>query len=242
LPLRTLAEAYDERGAADALVGPEALDALLAQQLRLWRRGYADTRAVVVKATSSAGRLAPRLLEAAPEARALFLSLGAEPYLATLLAGENSYLDLRTAAPERYRRLMRLAEAPAPAPLYAMSLGEVAAMTWAAETLTRRRAETLFGERVLAVDFDDFLAAPGEAMRRICAHFRLDAPDAFFARAAESPALGRYSKAPERPYTPALRAQILAESRTRNAGEIGKGLAWLAEMGKRAPAHGALLA
>ncbi len=58
--------------------------------LGLWSRGYEATRAVVVKATSSAGRLAPRLLGRSPASRAVYLNLAAEPYLATLLGGANS--------------------------------------------------------------------------------------------------------------------------------------------------------
>jgi hypothetical protein len=234
LPLRTLAEAHDEIGAASALLSPERFADLLGWQLQLWRRGYADTRVVIVKATSSAGRLCPALLEAQPNARALYLNLDAEPYLATLLAGENSYLDLRGFAPERIRRLERLG-ARAPSPLYAMSLGEIAALTWAVERLTQLRAEQELGERVLSLDFDAFLHAPGEALRRVCAHFRLEASEAFFAGAAESGVMKRYSKAPEHAYTPQFRGEILTESRTRNGGEIRKGLLWLEQLARSAP-------
>jgi hypothetical protein len=242
LPLRTLAEAFDEIGASHTLADPERLRTLLRWHLALWRRGFADTRAVVVKATSSAARLGPALLHAQAGSRALYLNLGAEPYLATLLAGENSHLDLRGHGPERMRRLERTTGA-APTPLYAMSLGEIAAMTWAAERLTQARLQEEFGARVLPVDFDAFLSAPGETLRRICAHFGLTAPESLFENAAESAVLQRYSKAPEHPYTPQLRGEILAQSRARNAGEISKGLAWLEALRRAAPqAAGALSA
>jgi hypothetical protein len=60
LPLRTLADAHDALGSAESLLAEPQFDSLLDMFLRLWGRGYASTRAVVVKATSSAGRLAGR--------------------------------------------------------------------------------------------------------------------------------------------------------------------------------------
>ncbi len=59
----------------------------------------------MLKATSSAARIAPQLLAARPNAVALYMYLPAEPYLATLLAGENSPLDLRRHEAERRARL-----------------------------------------------------------------------------------------------------------------------------------------
>ncbi len=105
LPLRTLAEAHDVLHAPESLLGPQQFDRLLETLLRLWRRGYAATRAVVVKATSSAARLAPVLLERSAGSRAIYLNLRAEPALATLLAGANSLIDLRGHGAERLKRL-----------------------------------------------------------------------------------------------------------------------------------------
>lgn len=226
LPLRVLAEAADESGASHALLGAEQVQTLLRWFSVFWSRGFADTQAVVLKATSSAQRLAPALLKGAPQARAVTMNLKPEPYLATLLAGENSYLDLRGHGPERYQRLVRLAGAP-PTPLNAMSAGEIAALTWLVETLTQAGIRQAFGERILPLDFDAFLADSAAALRAVCAHFALAPPESYFAGAPNSPVLQRYSKAPEHAYTPAFRAQILAQSRSVNAAEIVKGMRWL---------------
>jgi hypothetical protein len=230
--LRVLASAFDAAGQAPA----EPLQTLLDWHLRLWARGYRDTKAVVLKATSSAARLHPRLLHALAQARAIYLNLRAEPFLATLLAGENSHLDLRGHGPERVKRLAAMG-ARLETGFDAMSLGELAAMTWAAETLTQKEAERAFATRVLSLDFDALLSAPGETLRRACAHFDLQAPETFFANAGDSPTLKRYAKAPEHIYTPELRGEILAHSRVRNAREIAKGLAWLERLAQaHAPA------
>lgn len=230
-PLRTLAELHDANSPDAARLAPWLL--------ALWRRGFADTRAVVLKATSSAARIHDALLGALPQSRALYLNLGAEPYLAALLAGENTPLDLQGHAPERRRRLAALGVDLLTEP--ATSLGEAAAMAWAAEKLTQKRAEAAFPDRVLSIDFDRFLADPGSALGQICAHFRLQAPEDYISGAARHGALTRYSKAPEHAFTPTIRAQILADSRARNAAEIAKGLRWLETHARSAPALAAAL-
>ncbi len=230
LPLRVLADAFDELGAADAFISQAQAQALLGWFCQLWSRGYADTEAVIVKATSSAGRLSAHLLRTRPDARAIFMTLQSEPYLATLLAGQNSYIDLRGQARERYRRLARLGAPPA-SPLHAMSLGEIAALTWLVETLTQRaQAEH---SKIIPIDFDAFLAEPAQALQTIAAHFGLKRADAVFADVAKSPVLQRYSKAPDQPYSPALRQEILADSRRRNSEEISRGLTWIELNAKR---------
>ncbi len=233
-PLRVLAEAFDDLGAGHALLSETQAHALLALCCQLWSRGYPDTEAVVVKATSSAGRIAPALLRSRPDARAILMNLRPEPYLATLMAGRNSHIDLRGQGAERYRRLGRLGVS-VPTPLYAMSPGEIAALTWLAETLTHKHVEIEHGDRVRLIDFDAFLAAPAPTLQAISSHLGIERPDRAFAAAAESPALRRYSKAPDQPYSPALRQEIVTESRRRNGEEIRKGLAWLDNAARQSP-------
>ena len=226
LPLRTLAEAHDALGRPDSLLSPSQFELLLETLLSLWSRGYAATRCVVVKATSSAARLAPQLLQRRAGSRAIYLSLQAEPYLATLLAGQNSPVDLRGHGSERMRRLCSRVAAPL-APLHALSLGELAAMSWLAESLTRREIIGQFPDRVLAVDFDAFLGDIPAWMGRIVRHFGLPADDSWLAQLGSSPVLGRYSKAPEHEYGPAVRSQVLAEARRNHREQIARGLGWL---------------
>jgi hypothetical protein len=226
LPLRSLAEAHDVLGRTDALLSQEAFDRNLALLLRLWARGYPATRSVVIKATSSAGRLAATLLSASEGSRAIYLNLRAEPYLATLLAGQNSPADLRGHGPERMRRLQSRLGDPPP-PLHSLSIGELAAMSWLTESWSQRDALEQFPDRLIAVDFDQFLAAVGPGIGRILGHFGLPADARHVEELARSPVLTRYSKAPEFAYTPDVRADLLRDSRRRNSDQIRQGLAWL---------------
>ena len=223
LPLRTLAEMSDMPG------GGETFEARLAIFVRLWRRGFPGTKAVVLKATSSSGRLAPAAMRAAAGSKAVYLNLKAEPYLATLLAGANALVDLRGFEQERSRRL-----SAAIGPVQPSSIGELAAMSWLAESLTRARTLEMMGPRVLALDFDRMLADPGAALAGVLAHLGIAAPPGFAASVARSPVLTRYSKAPEQfAYSPEMRAQLLAQARAEFGGEIRRGLKFLEQLGAR---------
>jgi hypothetical protein len=226
LPLRALADAHDVLGQPDSLLSDAQFDLTLAMFMRLWSRGYDVTRSVVVKATSSAGRLAVPILAASELSRAIYMNLRAEPYLATLLAGQNSPTDLRGHGPERMRRLRSRVAAPL-APLHTLSIGELAAMSWLAESWTQREAVKQFAGRVIALDFDQFLSTVADSMARILGHFELTDDARYLSEVGRSPVLTRYSKAPEHAYTPNIRAEVLRDSRRHNSEEIRKGMAWL---------------
>ena len=135
------------------------------------------------------------LLERSTGSRAIYLNFRAEPALATLLAGANSLVDLRGHGPERLKRLSaRLGVGIAP--LYTLSPGELAAMSWLAESLTRLEALDRFADRVIPVDFDDFLGNVAGSMQRILAHFDLPADAAQLARLAASPVHERDRRLP----------------------------------------------
>jgi hypothetical protein len=226
LPLRTLADAQDALGRPDSLLSDAQFASLLDMLLALWGRGYAATRAVVVKATSSAGRLAPAILSRAPAARATYMSLRAEPYVATLLAGASSAIDLRGHAPGRMRRLLAGRDIPV-APVHSLTLGELAALGWLAEGLSRAAAVESAGDRVLPVDFDDFLRDVPGVFARVLAHFGLPCDAATVDAAGSSSVLRQYSKSPEQPFPPGERAARLAAARREQREEIARGLAWL---------------
>jgi hypothetical protein len=231
LTLRTLAEMHD--------AGSAAFDARLATFLALWRRGFERNASVVVKATSTAGRIAPEILAASTSSKAVYLSLKAEPYLATILAGANAMTDLKGFEAERNARLSALLGTP---DVSAASIGEMAAKTWLTEGLTRARAMERCGDRILPLDFDTMLANLPAAMSAMLKHFGIAAPGGFAETIARSPILTRYSKAPRQfEYSPQFRAQLLAQTRREQAGEIAKGLRFLEKLAKTQSSVAALL-
>lgn len=239
LTLRTLAELCDI-APSESLLDPAQLELVFRWHLALWGRGYPDTRAVVVKATSSASRVGARLLSSNPDSRAICLNLRPEPFLATLLAGPNSRLDLRGHGQERMHRLTRISHAPETA-LHAMSLGELCAMAWAVETLTQQQLHLNHGARVLHLDFEALLRDPASKLAAALSHLNIDFPPEAVARILAGPTMQSYAKAPEAPYSPALRAQLLNEARARHGDEIRRGMRWLERYALSSPALAALL-
>ncbi len=224
LPLRVIAEHFSE----------PRLELLL----RLWERGFDDTRAVVLKATSATQRLATRLMAMRGQAKAVMLNVSAESYLATMLAGENSAADLNAQGAERFHRLgALLGEAP-PRPT---TLGELIAMSWLAERLTQMQAMRALGPRILAVDFDAMLAALPETLERVFSHLGIACAPERAAAIAAGPTIGRYSKSPQNGYSPTFRAELLAESRRGYAQEIRAALDWLDRLVVSRPSLAAVL-
>ena len=236
LPLRTLADARDVLALPESLLSAPAFDALEQALLKVWSRGYRNTHTIVLKATSSACRIAARLLERHGSAHGVYLNLAAEPYLATLLAGENSGIDLRGHAPVRIRQLQARIETPLP-PLHALSLGELAAMSWLAETWNQHEAVARLGARILPLDFDGLLADIAGQVSRVASHFQLPIESRWLADIGRSPVLTRYSKSPDFEYSPQVRSELLRQSRQNNAAQIGAGLRWLENLAR---AHAAV--
>jgi hypothetical protein len=227
LPLRTIADAAGR------------LDALLPPLLRIWARGFADTEAAVVKATSTAGRLAPQLLATLPMACAIYLYLKAEPTLATMIAGIESVKDQAGFVAERTRRITALlGDDSVPQP---ESPGEFAALAFLAENLARAEAQRCGGDRVLALNFEDVLADLPGTLARVFAHFGLAMPAGRATDIAAGAVAASYSKAPDQPYSTALRAAVLDEARQKAGGEIAHGLRWLEAIAARHKAVAVLL-
>ncbi len=230
LPLRSLAEMHDH---PSGLGFAPALETLLA----LWARGFDDTHTVILKATSSAGRIAPEVMAAAPQARAVYLNLPAETYIATLLSGDNTVRDLEGHTHERLARLKRLLgvmiDASGP-----LSIGEGAAVAWLAERFAQSRAAALLGPRLLELDFETMLDNVEATLARVLPHFGLPAGEA--ARLAASPVMTRYAKQTDASYSQQLRRDLLAQTRREQGEEIARGMALLEQLAGSFPAVAAL--
>ncbi len=231
LPLRALAALHDQPG----FMGLD-FDHALAGLLPLWSRGFDDTNTVILKATSTAGRIAPEVMAASPASRAVYMNLPPEAYIATLMAGGSSRADLEGLTHERLARLKRILgvvlDADGP-----LTWGEGAAVAWLAERLAQQRAQSALGARLLAVDFEEMLADLPSVLAKVLSHFLLpQAP-----QLAHSPTLRRYAKLSEHhDYSPDLRRRLLEQARTEHAGEIGHGLALLERLRASHPAVASL--
>ncbi|MEA3013654.1 MAG: hypothetical protein QOD42_2199 [Sphingomonadales bacterium] len=218
------------RSFAESPPAPERFDALAALLSRTFRPGQRAN----VKATSFTSEIADKLVPAG--SRALFLYATPPHYLENILAGENSWQTLQALSPTRLARLQGRCPGLAADPA-AMHDGLKAALGWACEMSSLEAAASrLPAGAVLWLDFDLFLADPAAHFVAIASHFGHEA-DAATARAiCEGPLIGRYSKALDYEYSPALRREILADARRRHAGAIRDALNWLAGLESRYPA------
>lgn len=227
LPLRTLAEAWPRRGAADAAFSHQDADALLRGLWTAWSRPLAPGARVLVKATSRCNALAAPLLQAFPSMRLVLLDMPLRPWLAALFKSDASLTDALVGAGERLLDLQSRGLASGRA-LHGLSLPAQCALGWLAEQLRFDALATgADGARVLRVDFEALLADPGPQLERVARHLELPAE---VARAASaSPQWQRYSKAPEHGYRADDRRHDIELALQRYGAEVEAGCAAVRE-------------
>ena len=201
----------------ESLLVARQFDGLLDMLLGLWSRGYEPTRAVVVKATSSAGRLAPAILDRLP-ARARDLPEPGGRALPRDAPGRRQFRD-RPARPRPGPHAPPAGGPRAAGRAALCALHGRAGRTRLAGRKPRAvsRQEAAGSERLLALDFEAFLADVPGAMTRAIAHFGLPHDDASIAAISRNPVLRQYSKAPELPFPPGERGARLAARAPRAA-------------------------
>ena len=224
--LRQVAQAMDHAGVPDSRIDPERMQRVFNATLNLMRRGFPDTHTVLVKVASVVGRIAPQLMAALPESRAIYLNVKPEAYVAGYLANPASLRDLLPTMEERIERLRREG-LPDHLLTRPWTDGEQAALAWLAESLAEQRAEAALGDRLLRVDFDDTLADMEQALHRVLLHFSLPDAGETLQSMLHSPLRGRYSKAMDYEFSAAMRKGMLQEAARRHADEMQRAEDWL---------------
>jgi len=188
------------------------------KRLRLYLNIASKGAPTIIKATSWCGDLANRTNGAA-----VFCYSKPDAYIATMLGAANNPIDLKLHAPIRLRRLRRLCGAEV-ARLADLAPGELAALSWAAETATIAAEDKA---RFHAIEFDAFLQRPADGIAAAMAHLGLPADSGRIKAALAGPLMRTYSKDSAFDYTPEDRRSILAEYRAAQATEIARGMKWL---------------
>ncbi len=105
-----------------------------------------------------------------------------------------------------------------------LSAGQCVAMSWLSEMISLAETARTFPDRILWVDFDQFLDQPENQLNRCLNHFRLTADAATILSGSM---MQRYAKKPEVQYDSSFRAKLLEQSSRKFQSEIARGLDWL---------------
>jgi hypothetical protein len=236
--LRFLAEAELSLGEANCPWSREEFADRSSVYLRVWSRTFESQQTAVIKATSFVCELSEQLLERQPTARAVAMYVSPLVFLPALLGGAMS--DITGLATQRLKRLERRLGAPL-GQREQLSPGEQVAMSWLCEMLALQAAGDRFGDRVLWLDFDRFLADPPTHLQAAHEHFGAATSAEQVGRILAGPTMQRYAKAPTHEFDANTRRQLLAQAASEHAAEIEKGLCWLEQTASAIPAARRLL-
>ena len=211
-----------------ALSPPEIRSRYLPSVPKLMSRSFGET--ACVKATSFVSEIAPELVPRGE--RALFMYATPRNYVASILAGENSLVELHHLAASRAQRLARRGSA-----LWAAhSDAELAAVAWACEiTSLEAAADAMTDRHIEWADFDRMLDDMPAHLSRVAEFFGFDAEPGPIAALATGPLMGRYSKALEYDYSAGLRRDLIAEATAANGPAIDAALAMLRSAAEKSP-------
>jgi len=214
-----------------ALSPPEVRAGYISAVPKLMSRTFAADEVACVKATSFVSEIAPQLVP--PGERALLMYATARNYVGSILAGENSLVELRHLGASRAERLQRRGISLAAA----RNDAELAAAAWACEmTALEAAAEAMADRRVAWADFDAMLADMSAELARVAGFFGFDTDEAQLQAIATGPLTSRYSKAPEHDYSAGLRQELIAEATSAHRSAIDDALAMLRSAAEKSPA------
>ena len=208
LPLLTLAHERDNPVAA----------AWEAPVLASLARGFADSRAVIVKPTSVVSTIADRLLPTTGRACLLWVDL--HTWLATMLRDARLIDGVLSTEPLRLARQPDLPSADTDAARLARA--------WLIEQLRWRTlaADPALTGRLIDLDFADVLRDPAPAVARLAAHYDLDVPEDWAQRIKDSQLLSRYAKDGNAHFDSNARRRELSAAAEKHAEGIAEGLRW----------------
>ena len=197
-------------------------DKLLLMSRTLLSRTYRSGDRAIIKATSACGNLVEPLLWQNPASRALFMHMNLEVWMATMLRTEVNRENGRSFAQAWLMDLHALTGRKSIV-LASLSDAEQFAINWLSNMLCFQRAEQLYPQQIMRLDFEAFLRAPAERLTDIGRFFGHDTARA--AELAAGPLMKSYAKNPSKPYDSDMRRKELEEIRQRGAAEIRTGLA-----------------
>ena len=181
-------------------------------------RRFRPTQLPIIKCTSTCNNLAEPILNCHPERRAVFLHQSLETTLAGLFRSRRTPRDLVAQSRDRVQEWHDLTGND-DLHLATLDPEQVAVLSWLASMQRFETAQRQFPDRVLRIDFDEFLGSPDAGLQKLAAFFGLESK-ADKMKAAFPQIASAYSKDPSQRYSTAKRQLKLDQSRENNAGLI----------------------
>ena len=237
LMLRPLAAARNLIAAGFLGQPEEKLKKDIARIYALLMRRFAPEDTVVIKTTSICTAIAPDLVALNKANRALVLSVSCEVNLANQME-KTQLQDLKHFTPHRVIALQRRAP-DLSLDTKSLSRAQVIALNWLGEVVELNDLMTgPLKDRILAVNFDDFLKDRAGYMEKILKQFSLPADKKTAQALAVSDVFGTYAKKPDFKFTDGDRASLITEMRITHHRAIKEGLAFVEDLVKKYPAFG----
>lgn len=187
----------------------------------------------IVKATSTGNNLIAPIMDDSESHRAVLLYVPLETYLATMLGKRREGGDLWGQARVRMKDWMGIEETPSFS-LHELRAPHFAVLSWMTSMSTMLSAREKFGPRTSAMNFEDLIADPDTQLSKAAGFFGLeDEAETIVSRFPQ--VSSAYSKQPDRPFTPEMRAEGLALTRAHFAEEIRTGMDWAQTLIARVP-------
>ncbi len=193
--------------------------------LRLLARRYRSDMPTIVKPTDGCNNLQERLLAAHADNRALYIYSKPARFMASVLRHQPRHEWVRVRVRELLMDVYK-EKGAVPVTPESLSVSQAAALVWVLHAERFIRCAQTSNGRCVALDADDFMAAPAHALWRLCRHFGLDySEDAIVARLADAQ-LEVHSKAANEVYDGQRRERDFAAARAEHGEEIDRSLDW----------------
>jgi len=231
--LRQLALYANELHMPESRVDPAVFEKAFDCGMKSLSRRFRLNNIPIVKCTSYANVLADRILRRENKPKCIMIYCKPDTFLPTILKGTSGWSDIIAQAQERLLRLHRML-GEKPWKLYALSPGELIAMSWVAEMLTLAWASEERSSQVLWLDFDQFLTNIDQEIIALGDHLNLDFSEEEKSMITHSKLITTYSKG-DHEFDAATRAQELDSIRKKHPSEIRKGKDWLKRAAEQFP-------
>lgn len=232
-PLRTLAESLRHLGDPLSRLDRAQWQRLCHMFSALYSRAYDPRTPALIKPSSDCVNLIHPALDQHADSRALLVYQSLETYLATMLIGPVARPDIEGHAVTRLKDLHEFLDDRESLRLYELTPVQRVVVSWLSGVGGMHRASRDCGDRVRLLDFDRFMASPMEELSSAAVHLGIRPGEERLRGVLDGPVMQTYAKAPEYRFSPADRAQQLAEKRRQSAAEIAQGLRWAEAMAKR---------